>query len=303
MKRTTPRRAFVGITLYLLALSGLLSYCRPPQIEQPTTIPLPPEGCKIVRTIYKTQGAYKLNLKIADPEQVTLDDGRQVRVSLEYITTYHYDQQGRITEETDKGPSGSSRVISFIYGDRQLTMLIKSYDSQKTLVRQDTTFLPLNSDGLLTYYTPVGQSQYVYNAEGQMVSSSPDRPAILNRYLNGNLTEQTRFATWVQQNGQWIPTDYQLIRYEHDLARPNLPEPRQFLGATSHNLPTKEVREMRLSSSFADGPVYQRTFQYSYDKRGLVKRRIANGKALNPQWLMEEDSYGVGVIDYEYACP
>ncbi|KAB7732717.1 hypothetical protein F5984_01835 [Rudanella paleaurantiibacter] len=303
MKRTPPRRAFVRITLYLLYLSGLLSYCRPPQIEQPTTLPLPPEGCKIVRTIYKNRVASIANSKEVDSERLTLDDGRQVRVSLATTTTYSYDQQGRITEENNQNPDGSYYIINFAYSDRQLIQSIKSYNKPDNLSFTDTDTISINQVGLWTIYNSDGKSLYVYNAEGQMVSSSPDRPAILNRYLNGNLTEQTRFATWVQQNGQWIPTDYQLIRHEHDLARPNLPEPRQFLGATSRNLPTKEVWEMWLSSAFDDGPVYQRTFRYSFDKRGLVKRRIANGKALNPQWLMEEDPYGVGVIDYEYACP
>ncbi|WP_019987808.1 hypothetical protein [Rudanella lutea] len=303
MKRTTPRRAFVRITLYLLYLSGLLSYCRPPQIEQPTTLPLPPEGCKIVRTIYKNRVAPISNSKEVDSEQLTLDDGRQVRVSLATTTTYSYDQQGRITEENNQNPNGSYRIINFAYGDRQLIQVMKNYNKVTNQVFIKTDTLRLNKAGLLTYYTPDGQSQYVYNEAGQLVSSSLERPSNYASYLNGNRTEQVLFASWSHQGGQWIPVDYQYHRYEYNLTRHNIPLLYQYAGADSRNLPTKEVWEMRLSSAFDDGPVYQRTYQYSYDKRGLVKRRIANGKALNPQWLVENDPYGVGVIDYEYACP
>lgn len=60
---------------------------------------------------------------------------------------------------------------------------------------------------------------------------------------------------------------------------------------------------MEGSSQFADGPVYQKIYTYTYDKLGRVKRMVVNGKALNQGWLIADDTYGVGVTDYEYECP
>lgn len=94
-----------------------------------------------------------------------------------------------------------------------------------------------------------------------------------------------------------------LRRFDYNLNRPNLPVIDQFRGQLSRNLPTKEVWEMHQSSQFPNGPVYQKIYTYTYDKLGRVKRRVVNGKALNPGWLIEDDTYGVGVTDYEYECP
>lgn len=60
---------------------------------------------------------------------------------------------------------------------------------------------------------------------------------------------------------------------------------------------------MRQSSQFLEGLAYQKVYTYTFNKQGRVKRRVVNGKALNPGWLIEDDNYRVGVNDYEYECP
>ncbi|MCY7357228.1 MAG: hypothetical protein LH609_07100 [Rudanella sp.] len=287
--------------LLVLALTGSCKH--PVDVEQVSEPPMPPEGCRIVKTVYKNQSPFIFKFDVVDSEKLTLDDGRQVQVALISTTTYKYDQQNRIVEQVETGTKGDYAVTKHSYNPKQVVESFEAFKNDRSIsyVRRDT--IQLNEQGLWTNYDKNGQSLYVYNADKQLVSTSPERPWIKYTYQNGNQADQTRFATWIQENGQWVPTDYQYRRYEYNLQRPNLPVVRQYLGADSRNLPTKEIWEMQRSSQFADGPVYQRTYTYFYDKRGLVKRRIANGKPLNPGWLLEDDPRGVGVIDYEYVCP
>lgn len=163
--------------------------------------------------------------------------------------------------------------------------------------------ITLNKQGLQTYYEDDGREGYTYNVNKQLVGRYLDRPDT-HTYVNGNLVAAIYYyPTWIRENGQWVPTDYQLRQYEYNLKRPNLPVVRQYYGNGSVNLPVKELWSMKSSTDFADGPVYQKVYLYTYDSQGRVKRRIAHGNALNSDWLIEDDLYGVGVTDYEYECP
>lgn len=292
--------------LLILGLTGLLGLgCKKP-VEVETEPPLPPEGCRIVRTIYKSPVPFISQTPTAkiDPETVALEDGQRAQVALLSITTYKYDSQGRIIEILEKNAIDPKAYIlnRFVY---EVSRLITFSESSSSLILKPSSSndtIPLNQQGLQNYYTPEGREAYTYNSNKQLVSRYIDRPDT-HTYVNGNLVAAINYyPTWVKENGQWVPTDYQLREYKYNTSRPNLPVVRQYYGNTSKNLPIKEIWSMKGSSDFADGPVYQKVYLYSYDKLGRVKRQIAHGKSLNRGWIIEDDSYGVGVTDYIYEC-
>ncbi len=292
-------------TLILLTAFGLGLGCRK-RVEETITAgpPLPPKGCQIVRTILKNPTIGRAKNLILAPEIITLDDGSKVEVSQVGDATYRYDMQGKIVEIRDQAPGGSYFLYRYSYGSQ----LIKYTEAFGASVMPPSLYTNRDTVGLLdngfqTYLSRDGKPVFTYNADGQLVSTNIVRPSTTNRYENGNLVEQIHQASWIEENGQLVPVDYQLRQFTYNTSRPNIPVVLQFAGKASQNLPTKELWSMRRSTQFPDGPVYQKTFTYIYNPLGLIKRRITHGTQLYAGWLIEDDLYGIGVTDYEYKCP
>ncbi len=291
-------------SLLFLTLLGVGIGCK--KEVEPTNTAVYPPGCRIARTFYKNPTIGRAKDITINPETITLNDGSQVEVSLVGTADYTYDDKKRITEIYDRVPGGSYFLYRFVYTPQKLYRENESFSAEINIQpnpssRRDT--LTLDQQGLRVLIDEEGKSISYYNTDGQFLGDGPT-PNQKNTYENGNLVEQMINATWTQQSGQWTPFDYRLTRFSYDLQRPNLPAVQQFLGRGSRNLPIKEVWEMQKSSQFPAGPVYQKTFTYSYDAQGRVKRRVAYGKALYRGWFVEDDPYGVGVTDYEYQnCP
>ncbi len=287
-------------TLILLTAFGLGLGCKK-EVEPVNTAVYPP-GCRIVRTFYKNPTIGRSKDIIINPEIITLEDGSQVEVSSVFKTSYSYDKGGKITEINYQVTAGGYFLYRYTYTDKKLYKYNESFSSEINIQpnpssRRDT--LTLDQQGLRVLIDEQGKSISYYNTDRQFLGDGPT-PNQKNSYENGNLVEQMVNATWVQQAGQWTPLDYRLTHFSYDPQRPNLPVVQQFLGEESRNLPMKEIWEMQKSSQFPNGPVYQKTFTYSYDAQGRVKRRLAHGKALYRGWFVEDDPYGVGVTDYEY---
>ena len=289
-----------------ILLAWVLGCKKPPlQDDVDPNPPQPPANCRIIRTTYKhpTIGLDPKSSLIIEPETITLDDGEKIQVSFITKTTYEYDNQRRIIEVSEQLLEGDYRLTKYIYTSTTVmidTETLAHQISNKPYTLRDT--IQLNEQGLISRQRGLGDPYLLYNTDKQPIGTSyhPDKTHV---YENGNLKEVIENASWIERNGQLTPTDYMLRHFSYNIDRPNLPLVYQFRGQLSRNLPIKEVWEMHQSSQFPDGPVYQKIYTYTYDKLGRVKRRVVNGKALNPGWLIEDDTYGVGVTDYEYECP
>ena len=269
----------------------------------PTTVLLTnyPPGCRIARTIYKTLTVNRDKAIIFDPETVTLEDGRKVEVSTTIIAQYLYDAKGQITDRKQKMILGS---WNFNYTYTSTTLYIRNEskrdDEQMSVIGTDT--LRLNERGyILRLDSKPSPPLYIYNQEGQRISKYGNVPAIFNQYQNGNLTREVATGVGYTVNGQRVDMPDNVYTYRYDTLRPNLPVIYQFEGKSSRNLP---IERIDYASDLPSGPVYRKSFTYFYDSVGRVKRRITYGKALNPQWGLEDDLYGIGVTDFEYEnCP
>ena len=291
-------------SLSFILLAWVLGCKKPPVQDQiDPNPPQPPANCRIVRTTYKTPtiGLDPKSPLIIEPEMITLDDGEKIQVSLITKKTYRYDNQSRIVEIRGQNLNTYYNEY-FIYTDNYVIQRIEYtvVGSSTPNILLDT--IQLNGQGLVSRQRGLGDPYLLYNADKQPIGYI-DNPGNTHMYENGNLKEVIENASWIERNGQSTPTDYMLRRFSYNIDRPNLPLVYQFRGQLSRNLPIKEIWEMHQSSQFPDGPVYQKIYTYTYDKQGRVKRRVVNGKALNSGWLIEDDTYGVGVTDFEYECP
>ncbi|RRB02624.1 hypothetical protein [Larkinella rosea] len=301
--------SFLSVLFFLSLLAMALSCKKDRDVHpteewftDPTNLPQPPQGCKIVKTTYKT-------LMLAGDqrpgvETITLEDGRKVKVGTIATTTYSYDQQGRLVEEHQHLLKGHYNLQRYSYSSTALKRY-KEYTGEGSKGQLQGPFteekeFPLNTQGRVS----IGIDLAVplkYDEEGYVILTGiEDNTSDLGRYtyIDGNMTlfqyELLRYTN--------LP-EVRTYAYTYNLSRLNLPTIYNFQGKESKNLPVQKKWASQYSRDFEDGPLYQINYQYFYNRQGFVKRRIKHGKALNPQWLIEEDPYGIGVTDYEYQCP
>ncbi|AQG78471.1 hypothetical protein [Spirosoma montaniterrae] len=278
------------------------------QVQLPVTPPPPDEPapnlatCRIARTVYKNPTIGLKPDEIIDPETVKLPDGSTIRVSTLRTTSYQYDEQGRIREIYVKRLKGSYSRYVYEYKNGGVYTFERhaSADLDPLIVQTDS--VQTNEQGLIIRPRGFGSVSFFYNQDGQLLNNYPSYLPYTHQYVDGNLTEELLFASRWQRDGQWQGYDRQYLRYRYDLNRPNLPVIHQFLGKPSRNLPLEETQEIQNGSQYPNGLAYRKQFAYSYDRWGRVRRRIIQGKALVNWWLLEDDTYGVGVTDFEYAC-
>ncbi|MGM9509267.1 hypothetical protein ACS5NO_16140 [Larkinella sp. GY13] len=302
------KTSFLSI-LFLLSLLAMAISCKKDRdlhpngwVTDPTNLPQPPKGCKIVKTTYKDPSDGRTGDLLWEPETITLDDGRKMPISCVAKMTYTYDAQNRLVEVYEK-------LLNNLYTRHRYTYeshyLIDYYEvlykgETEPTIRIDTT--SLNGQGLINRYRGSGESYLIYNQDYQLVDDSPNRPGYTHIYVDGNMIEQVEYQSWGMRNGEWFAYDRFLRHFSFNMTRPNLPVIHQFRGNESRNLPLKEVWQLESSPDFGTQKVYQKTYNYWYDQQGQVRRRIVHGKPLIGGWLIEDDLYGVGVTDFEYEC-
>jgi hypothetical protein len=266
--------------------------------------PKSPADCRIIATVYKIPIEGRNSNVSHDLEGVILSNGRRVTVSRVINAYYKYDEQDRIIEFTEKWPNGDARFTTYRYlPDRVLIYSEQMAPSISPVKRISRDTIGLYSNGLQARYQGVGEAYIRYNAKNQFQADAFINPSDSCRYENGNCVEKLQNVSWYNNRGQWIPTDYSLLTYKYDLAKPNIRPYLQFEGSLSKNLPLSEFRESRASTQFPEGPLYQKTYLYTFDQHGRVSRRIAHGEPLYGGWFIEDDYRGVGVTDYIYECP
>ncbi|WP_421826433.1 hypothetical protein [Larkinella sp.] len=300
--------SFVSI-LFLLSLLAIALSCKKDRdlhpngwVTDPTNLPLPPKGCKIVKTTYKTPSVGRTGDQLWEPETVTLDDGQKVPVSCVGKMSYKYDAQNRLMEVHEELLFNQYTLHRYTYTPHYLIDYYELFakGDAKPTIRIDTT--SLNDQGLVSRYGGVGDPYLLYNQDRRLVDDSPTRPGETHIVIDGNLVEYVVYQSWGLRDGEWFAYDRFLKRFTYLAMRPNLPVTHPFRGDESRNLPVKEIWQLESSPDFGTQTVYQKTYTYWYDQQGQVKRRIVHGKPLIGGWLIEDDLYGVGVTDYEYEC-
>ncbi|WP_421826432.1 hypothetical protein [Larkinella sp.] len=303
------KTSFLSI-LFLLSLLAMAISCKKDRdlhpndwVTDPTNLPQPPKGCKIVRTTYKDPSDGRTGDLLWEPETITLDDGRKMPISCVAKTVYTYDKQGRIIEIHTQLLNNLYWLYKYTY----TTDFVITYQeylalrATKPTIEIDST--SLNGQGLINRYRGSGESYLIYNQDYQLVDDSPNRPGYTQVFVDGNMVERVEYQSWGMRDGEWFPYDRFLQYFTYILPRPNLPVIHQFRGNESRSLPLKEVWQLESSPDFGTQKVYQKTYTYWYDQQGQVRRRIVHGKPLIGGWLIEDDLYGVGVTDFEYECP
>jgi hypothetical protein len=276
-------------TLILFVMLGL--GCKKP-VEPVTPVVQPPvlwnDACRVSRTVYKTimdQGP------LPEPEEITVG-GKRVRVGISNQTHLTYDNQGRLVRE-DHGKTSDSLYTIYRYTATELYVNAFRKGNGKLNVRQDT--VRLDTRGLANR-GPFDLFYFEYNDEGYPIRRTYWNKSILgiNTVEQGNLVER--------QLAYEGPIGTYTFRTSFDLTKANIPVIKRFLGRDSKNLPLVEITNISKSLYQPNGDVYQIEYSYTFDEQGRVKRRIAYGKPLSPNYVMAVDPGGIGVMDYEYEC-
>jgi hypothetical protein len=287
--------SFVSI-LFLLSLLAMAISCKKDRdlhpkgwVADPTNLPQPPKGCKIVQEIQK--GIMLPGDNFPDPETITLDNGRQIRVGRIYTTTYKYDQKGRIVEKHQDLLSGDYYHYQYKYEIAKLIRLEQYYradESKQYMLKVDT--IRLNDEGL----APPWKKYATLQDTDTVRAGTNIWGAVVSYYKQGNP------VSIVYE----IPplAGHAYVYHYSYITRPALPIIETFFDQKVRNLVLQQTQSVKGSPDFVDGPVYQINFRYYYDNQGRVRRRIKQGVALNAQWLFTEDAYGIGVTDYVYEC-
>lgn len=305
------KTSFLSI-LFLLSLLAMAISCKKDRelnpaeewFTDPTNLPQPPQGCKIVKTTYKTlmlPGDQRPGV-----ETITLEDGRKIKVGTVTTTTFIFDPQGRIVEENRQNLN-----TYILYRYAYLPKYLIKYNEwtgladngNRTGPYMETDTIPINDQNLIEVSDDYGPFFLKYDKNDYLIQTSSGKSSDSNQgfYIYSAESNLVTFQNESLRNTS-LP-ELLTIHYTYLINRPNLPTIYGFRGKESRNLMLTENWEIRNSRDFVDGSLYQVKYTYWYDKLGRVKRRFRYGKALNPQWLIEQDPYGIGVTDYEYRCP
>lgn len=270
------------ILIYTVLAALILGLsCKP----KPANEPVPDlSKCRILKETYKT-----LDGKQGEAETVRVEN-KAYNVQTDRVTTFAYDEQGRLKTESYVYSMGSPGTISYSYEPEQI---VRTYsETNGVSLRKDTILL--NEQGFISRQ---GNLKFRYDAQGFKVQSFIDSQVLWTYEIkSGNVTK----IIYTIEDGSINQMTYD---YTHNTTKPNLPNRYLFLGRSNSNLLSRELFTIdKTTSYYKPGPAYETKYYYVFDGQGRVKRRIAIGKNLNPTWDLEADPYGVGVIDYEYAC-
>ncbi len=272
-------------------------YIPTPPVANYDNVPQPPDGCRIVRTVYKT---VTLIPPFLNAETVTIGEKTAI-VHTNTITTYTYDRQGRLIKDRRQHWRGQIDSLVYKYLPERVWMEEATWDyaSKYYFTRTDTFYLD-NRNLAVRITTSLRQgifSTSSYNADGFQVKyeSSTGGTVDTHTIKDKNIVQQSRLL-----DGGFGTTS---VRLEYYLSRSNLPELTQFEGRNSQNLLLKRVLSSAGSLFYPSGDVFQQNYYYEFDSRGRVKRQIVYSYSLNPGWPYQTDSGGIGITDFEYECP
>lgn len=250
----------------------------------PTYAPLPAIN-RITRIVYKTARVGGLLL---DRESVESYRGI-VDVFTDRITTYYYDQQGRVARRAVYQAEYPTDTTNTYYTYEASRILLRT-TSNRSSTRRDT--LILNQQGLAIRQEDRTTAEYDANGFAVRLVNSA--------YVQSRIIQNENLMQYSSDLGAPIGQRRVILDYQpiYPNYQPNL-EP--YNGTISKNLFTKHLLSGLNNSDGYNGDLYTIDVSYLFDKYGRITRRFQSGKPLNPHWGQLFDQGHVGIYYYEYA--
>jgi hypothetical protein len=273
--------------------------------------PQPPANCRIVRTIYRSY--YSLlydglgqiegieRFYIRTPTGPVIDNVRGTPrdykpVFIYQVTTFQYDNQGRLVQEARQNWDIPADTTRYQYEVGRILFTRSYWNDSKRRIDRDT--LPLDSRGL-SRVSPYTYRYGYFDEAGYLVlgnwnKQEPQARRIRRQIVDGNV------RLYTDSLSGWGLTK---IRVPHYVQHPNLPDRVPFHGTKNRHLLAEEIQAMYQNRYYADGDKYLTRYIYLFDTQGRVSRQIAFGKPLSNAWPFHTHNGDIGITDYEYACP
>ena len=233
--------------LFLLPIAVLLS-CKEPQKDVTPTNPssgsqTPP----VVERVVKLGPVVQITGYSVDPngDKTFILNGSQLKVGWTRLTNYEYDDQNRLAGERSTASYDRNWWEGYSY--QYAPDLNTRYQNSENKEFLNTLFL--NEQGYLKGNS--GPGEYIYNADGYLISYNGNGQQDTYTIENGNIVaKKTVYRTGgVQYN-----------TYEYDLTKPGIPSPFTYRGKPSQNLLIKQT----LVSTDMGSPGYSQTTVFTY---------------------------------------
>lgn len=236
--------------LFLLSLAVVVS-CKAPQKDiTPTNPPIGTQTPPVVAKVAKPGPIVQITGYSVSPngDKVVTLNGSQLKVSWSRITNYEYDDQNRLTGEKSTASYDRNWWEGYVY--QYAPDLNTRYRNSEN--KDIVNTLLLNEQGYLK--GNLGPGEYIYNADGYLVSYNGNGQIDTYTIENGNVVARKT----VFRNG-----GVQSNTYEYDLTKPGILSPFTYRGQTSQNLLVKQT----LVSTDMSSPGSSQTtvFSYYYD--------------------------------------
>lgn len=261
--------------LFLLPLASVLS-CKEPQKDiTPTNTTNPSSAGSQTPPVVEKSGVVKLGPVVqisgysVDPngDKTFLLNGNQLRVVWTRTTNYDYDEQNRLTGE--KSVASYDRNWWEGYSYQYAPDLNTRYQNSEN--KEFLNTLLLNEQGYLKGNS--GPGEYIYNAEGYLISYNGNGQEDTYTIENGNVIARKT----VYRNGS-----VQYNTYEYDLTKPGIPSPFTYRGKPSHNLLIKQT----LADSISSTTVF--TYYYHFDSQNRpIREFVVTDKDPVPRSIRE----------------
>ncbi|MGV3560508.1 hypothetical protein [Larkinella arboricola] len=242
--KTSFRLALLPAILFILLDACTLQDHQPPG-QNP--------DCNLLTMTLVTKTSFGPRLQ---KDEILEVDGQQIPIGKERSYEYTFDEQNRLVQRqylTYTGSSANQR-ITYEYDANSVTTKQYNYASpQPDLVER----LPLNEQGLWA------KEDFTYDADGFLVQDANVYGPTSYTVVEGNITRMER------RSGPDEPVT-EVVTYEYDLSKPNLPNSEPYRGKISRNLRTKQTFQLYDNGKLTVTYVYN--FKYLFDQAGRVTR-------------------------------
>jgi hypothetical protein len=254
-------------TFSLLFPLALLSACTTPQVDisPQTTTPTSIQtsaSAKMGRVIQITE--YLIS---ADGEKSVTLNGKKLLLNWRVKNDYNYDTNDRLIRQRTSARNNPSwwEELSYQYTPD----LIQRYQNSESKDLLNT--LLLNTKGYLN--GNLGPDEYVYDADGYLISYTANNQRDTYTIKNGNvIAKETVYSSGLIQKNT----------YEYDRTKPGIPSPLTFRGQQSQNLLLKQTMvSTSTNSSSPETTVF--THQYDFDQQGRAIREFVVSD-IDPNW-------------------
>jgi hypothetical protein len=260
-------------------------------------VPTPVGDSRLKRVLIRSYNAFPGGQNRM-PMTVTVQ-GKRIELTLEYVYTYKYDNQGRLIAESQEWVNGSSTwhdTITYQYVPSNRYIIARLVENTSSLYRSIDT-LWLNERGLArnrlgTYRNSQYDSEDFLTWGESLYENGEVGYKISNVVQAGNIRSTNQYFGASETGGNFT------WRYPVYTRQANLPNPQPFYGRISRQLKAEEILSTKGMLLYRDGDKYRVRYVYHFDKAGRVRRALSYGTNL-ASWF---SSYrgDIALIDYEY---